>query len=118
MRMPDRLQFDLHVDESALDLRCPPTTLLTLVENAVRHGIDPNEEGGRIDIDVKRLGGRCVIRVSDTGVGMQPVAQGLGTGLATLRERLDLMFNGQAQLRVVAQERRGVCAEIEIPAST
>ena len=59
MRMPDRLQFALHVDESALTLRCPPTTLLTLVENAVRHGIDPSEEGGRIDIDVERRGERC-----------------------------------------------------------
>ena len=71
MRMPDRLQFALHVDESVLALRCPPMTLLTLVENAVRHGIDPSEEGGRIDIHVQRRGDPCVLRVVDSGVGLQ-----------------------------------------------
>jgi LytS/YehU family sensor histidine kinase len=115
MRMPDRLRFALHVDESALALRCPPTTLLTLVENAVRHGIDPSEEGGSIDIRVERLRDRCVIRVLDTGVGLQQTAQGLGTGLSTLRERLQLHYGGAAQLRVTAQEPRGVCAELELP---
>src|SRR5947199_7631099 len=56
MRMPDRLQYAMNVDPSALKVRCPPTTLLTLVENAVRHGIDPCEEGGRIDIDIHMRG--------------------------------------------------------------
>lgn len=116
MRMPDRLQFALHVDEPALALQCPPTTLLTLVENAVRHGIDPSEDGGRIDIVVERRGGRCVIRVSDSGVGLRQTDQGLGTGLATLRERLQLMFSGDAELRVTAQQPRGVCAEVDMPA--
>ena len=46
-------------------------TLLTLVENAVRHGIDPSEEGGRIDVDVRLRDGRCHVRVTDTGVGLQ-----------------------------------------------
>src|SRR6185437_5657186 len=54
MRMPDRLEYAINVDSAALNIRCPPTMVLTLVENAVRHGIDPSEEGGRIDIDVKR----------------------------------------------------------------
>jgi hypothetical protein len=116
MRMPDRLQFELHVDESALALRCPSTTLLTLVENAVRHGIDPSEEGGRIEIDVQRSGDRCVVRVSDSGVELRQGDQGLGTGLSTLRERLQLMFGGDAQLRVTAREPRGVCAELILPA--
>ena len=116
MRMPDRLRFELHVDESALALRCPPTTLLTLVENAVRHGIDPSEEGGSIEIHVQRRRDRCVIRVIDTGVGLRQTDQGLGTGLSTLRERLQLMFGGDAQLRVTAQEPRGVCAELDVPA--
>jgi LytS/YehU family sensor histidine kinase len=116
MRMPDRLRFELHVDESALSLRCPPATLLTLVENAVRHGIDPSEEGGAIDIRVERQGDRCVIRVSDSGVGLRPTDHGTGTGLSSLRERLQLMFGGEAQLRVTAQEPAGVCAALEIPA--
>jgi len=116
MRMPDRLQFALHVDEAALTLRCPPMTLLTLVENAVRHGIDPSEEGGRIEIHVQRRGERCVILVSDTGAGLRQAGNGLGTGLATLRERLQLTFGGDAHLRVSAQQPRGVRAELDIPA--
>jgi hypothetical protein len=116
MRMPDRLQFAMHVDEAALALRCPPMTLLTLVENAVRHGIDPSEEGGRIDILVQRRGERCVVRVSDTGAGLRQVGNGLGTGLAALRERLQLAFGGDAHLRVSAQHPRGVSAELDLPA--
>ena len=46
-------------------------TLLTLVENAVRHGIDPSEEGGRIDVEVRVRDGRCRAQVIDTGVGLQ-----------------------------------------------
>ena len=75
MRMPDRLHYAMHVDPSALTVRCPPTTLLTLVENAVRHGIDPSEEGGRIDVDIARRGERCVVRVADTGAGLQSIGE-------------------------------------------
>ena len=116
MRMPDRLQFALHIDEAAKGLRCPPMTLLTLVENAVRHGIDPGEEGGRIDVDVWLRDGRCCVRVTDTGVGLQPTSNGLGTGLSTLRERLQLTFGGNAQLRLTEVKPHGVCAELDFPA--
>ena len=116
MRMPDRLQYTLHADDAALALRCPPTTLLTLVENAVRHGIDPAEEGGRIDVRVTLRDDRCTAQVCDSGVGLQPGSGGLGTGLATLRERLQLVFGSAAQLRLVSMEPRGVCAEAEFPA--
>ena len=116
MRMPDRLDFALHIDESARALPCPPMTLLTLVENAVRHGIDPNEEGGRIDVDVHRHDGRCVVRVTDTGVGLRPGSGGLGTGLSSLRERLEMRFPGKSHLRVTEHAPHGVCAEVKFPA--
>ena len=116
LRIPDRLQFSVQAEPAALGLQCPPMTLLTLVENAVRHGIDPSEEGGRIDIVVSRHEGRCRIRVSDTGVGLREAGDGLGTGLWNLRERLRLSFGAAAQLRISAQSPRGVCAELEIPA--
>ena len=116
MRMPDRLRYAMHVDSAALELRCPPTTLLTLVENAVRHGIDPSEEGGRIDVDVQRRGERCVVRVTDTGVGLGPSANGLGTGLLALRERLQLIFGDAARLRLISGAPRGLTVEVEMPA--
>jgi LytS/YehU family sensor histidine kinase len=116
MRMPDRLGFTLQVDEAALPLRCPPTTLLTLVENAVRHGIDPSEEGGAIDVRVRVRDGRCMAEVRDTGVGLQSSGDSLGTGLSTLRERLQLAFGGDAHLRVSSLAPRGVVVEVDFPA--
>ncbi len=116
MRMPDRLQFELHADTATLGLRCPPMTLLTLVENAVRHGIDPSEEGGRIEINVQQDGDRCRVRVSDTGVGLRVSGSSLGTGLATLRERLQMVFGDDAHLELKAHRPRGVTAELDFPA--
>ena len=118
MRMPDRLQYAMNVDSSVLQVRCPPTTLLTLVENAVRHGIDPSEEGGRIDIDIGRIGERCLVRVTDTGVGLHESATGLGTGLTALRERLQLIFGDAAQLRLAPNGSRGAAVEVDMPAHT
>lgn len=116
MRLPDRLQFSVEADPGLERFRCPPTTLLTLVENAVRHGIDPSLEGGRIDVGVHLRGGRCVAEVRDTGVGITPGSGGLGTGLSTLRERLQLAFAGQADLRLSEVLPHGVLAEVEFPA--
>jgi hypothetical protein len=117
MRLPDRLQFEVEADPALEPLRCPPMALMTLVENAVRHGIDPSLDGGRIELRVRRLNnGRCLAAVRDTGVGLQPTSRGLGTGLATLRERLQLAFDGRAELRLSEVHPHGVLAEIEFPA--
>ena len=116
MRMPDRLQFTLHADDEAGALQCPPMTLLTLVENAVRHGIDPSEEGGRIDVRVRVRNGRCRVEVIDTGIGLRQTGSGLGTGLSNLRERLQLAFAGDAKMNLLPLEPHGVSAELEFPA--
>lgn len=124
MRMPDRLQFAIHAEPATLAVPCPPMTLLTLVENAIRHGIDPSEEGGLIDVSVRLQDGRCLAEVKDTGVGLsaglnnQQTSQGLGTGLANLRERLQLVFAGEAQLSLTALEPHGFCVYISIPVPT
>jgi len=116
MRMPDRLQFELQVDGAALPLVCPPTTLLTLVENAVRHGIDPSEVGGKIVVRVQVQDGRCRCEVTDTGAGLQRGAGGLGTGLATLLERLQLVFGGDAKLQLAELHPHGARVELDFPA--
>jgi hypothetical protein len=116
MRIPDRLQYVIHLDPAAARLNCPPMTLLTLVENAVRHGIDPSEAGGRIEVDIWIRDDRCVVRVKDSGVGLKSVSRGLGTGLSNLRERLKLAFSGNARLNLTETQPHGVCAEIDFPA--
>jgi LytS/YehU family sensor histidine kinase len=116
MRMPDRLQFALHLEPAAAKMQCPPMSLLTLVENAVQHGIDPSEVGGRIDVDVWMREGRCHVRVADTGVGLKTAGSGLGTGLSTLRERMQLAFAGEAHFHLTQIEPHGACAELSFPA--
>lgn len=118
MRMPDRLMFEMRVDQTLLNLQCPPMTLLTLVENAVRHGIDPSETGGAIVIEVRLESSRCLTSVTDTGVGLQVAGRGLGTGLVSLRERLQLAFGAEAQLLLSEVVPHGVRAEVSFPART
>ncbi len=116
MRIPDRLQFVVNADESLMTLHCPPMAVLTLVENAVRHGIDPSEIGGRVEVRVVEQGARCRIEVIDSGVGLQDTIDGLGTGLSTLRERLQLMFGDAAKLSLIGLQPNGVRGELEFPA--
>jgi sensor histidine kinase YesM len=87
--------------------------LLTLIENAVRHGIDPSEDGGRIEVGARRDpgDGRIRVLVQDTGVGMQDSAE-TGTGLANLRERLQAFFGADAALELHEVVPHGVRAEI------
>ena len=80
MRMPDRLRFTVHAEPSTLSLRCPPMTILTLVENSVRHGIDPSEVGGTIEIRVERRHDRCLVSVIDSGVGLRRPRAGWAPG--------------------------------------
>ena len=118
MRMPDRLQFSIQAEDAARALICPPMTLLTLVENAMRHGIDPSEVGGRIDVRVHILDGRGRAEVSDTGMGLARGSSGLGTGLANLRERLQLAFGGDVHVTLSEILPHGVRADIDFPART
>jgi histidine kinase/histidine kinase/DNA gyrase B/HSP90-like ATPase len=116
MRMPDRLEFAIRIDAEARDVECPSMTLLTLVENAVRHGIDPSEQGGRIDVDAIVREGCCRIVVVDTGAGFKPGNRGLGSGLATLRERLALEFGDDASVEIEPLAPTGVRATLDLPA--
>jgi Histidine kinase len=115
MRMPDRLQYSVQAAPEAMDLPCPPLAIMTLVENAVRHGIDPCEAGGRIDVKCELSSTHGLIRVTDSGPGLATHSDTSGTGLATLRERLKLAFGPAAALRLYDNDPHGFCAEIDIP---
>ena len=114
MRMPDRLAWQVDVDAAMLGLSLPPMLLLTLVENAVRHGLDPSEEGGRIDVGGSSDGSTRRLWVADTGGGMSEHAQP-GMGLTNLRARLAATFGPAARLQMSAVEPHGLRAEISWP---
>lgn len=114
MRMPDRLSFEIDVPEDLAAERFPPMALLTLVENAIRHGIDPAEQGGCVTVGARRDGDRLVTTVADTGVGLREHTTP-GTGLANLRARLAGLHGARAWLTLREQAPRGVVAEIACP---
>ncbi len=114
MRMPDRLQFAIDVDMALHTRSFPAMALLTLVENAVRHGIDPSEEGGRVDIGAQLQADGLHLWVADTGAGLDPHAQP-GTGLPNLRERLAGAYGPRARVDLSEVQPHGVRAEIVLP---
>ncbi len=113
LRMPDRLSFTIGLEPGLESLRFPTMALLTLVENAVRHGIDPSETGGRIDIGARRdaASGRVALWVADSGVGLSESAAP-GTGLANLRARLQAFYGADARLDLHAVSPHGLRAEV------
>lgn len=115
MRMPDRLAFEMDVPAELQGMRFPPMALLTLVENAIRHGIDPAEQGGRVVVRAHReADGALVVSVADTGVGLRETRTP-GTGLANLRERLAMFFGDGAAVELTSAEPHGVVATLRCP---
>jgi sensor histidine kinase YesM len=114
MRMPDRLAFTIAIEPSLRPLPFPPMALLTLVENAIRHGIDPGCDGGRIEVGARRGAGQEVhLWVADTGVGLTEGA-GTGVGLRNLQERLQAFFTPAASVTLSDQTPHGVRADVRI----
>ena len=116
MRMPDRLRFTIDApDAAAAARRFPAMALLTLVENAVRHGIDPAEDGGTIRVAVEpTVTGGLRLTVEDSGVGLSPQAAP-GTGLTNLRSRLQAFYGDAAALELSPLEPHGLRAELHLP---
>ena len=118
MRMPDRLTFATDIDPSLHGLRFPAMALLTLVENAIRHGIDPGCDGGRVEVGARRADAETVqLWVADTGVGLSPQA-GEGTGLANLRARLKESFDDSARLELSEVAPHGLRADVWVRVPT
>ncbi len=98
--------------------------LPSLVENAIKHGLEPLREGGRIDVVVERLpspgGDRLLVQVQDTGKGLTDatIQAGGGVGLSNLRERLTAIYGAGGRFSLVARVPQGVEAAIEIPLQT
>ncbi|MEP7154878.1 MAG: histidine kinase [Betaproteobacteria bacterium] len=114
-RMDDRLQFNLSLPEPLKDMQVPPAMLISLVENAIKHGLEPSLEGGRIDVSADSEGGRLKITVIDTGRGPDLAKSGGGVGLDNIRQRLRVLFSDHAHLVVAKNVPHGFIAVIDLP---
>jgi sensor histidine kinase YesM len=118
MRMGERLAFSIEVPESLRGHRFPPTMLMTVVENAIEHGLEPRAEGGAVRVEAKRADGRLVVAVTDTGCGLdngKRVAPRQGVGIANLRERLAALYGGDARFTLENAPPHGARATIDVP---
>gem|GEM_PF-636260 len=124
MRMGERLEFDIAVPAELENFPFPPLMLPSLVENAIKHGLEPQREGGRIDVVAEKVGEGAAntirLIVKDTGRGLTdaPTQTGSGVGLSNIRERLHGLFGDQARLTLESNTPKGVVAIIEVPATS
>jgi two-component sensor histidine kinase len=116
VRMGSRLSYDLVLPQELERARVPTMILLTLVENALKHGVTPAVEGGHIHVSAARDRSAIVLEVADSGRGMQ-AQHGYGSGLSNARVRLLMRYGEQASLSLARGEPRGVVATVRIPAS-
>jgi sensor histidine kinase YesM len=114
IRMDERLHFTIDLPEPLGDLPFPPMLLQPLVENAVKHGLEPLIEGGQIVINVREENKVLRIEVMDTGFGLNPV-NNAGVGLTNVRERLRLLYGDKGRLILEQNKPRGLRAMIEAP---
>lgn len=118
MRMSGRLAVRFDVPDGLRQHSCPPLSLATLVENAVKHGITPSPDGGTITVSARRAGTELELRVEDTGVGMSMQDEsfgGTGIGLANTRARLRALHGERASLTIDANTPHGVRAIVRLP---
>ena len=115
-RMP-RLQWDVRAAPELLALPCPPLMLISLAENAVKHGVEPKIGPARIEVLARRNeAGALELSVADEGAGFTDgAAAGSGLGLTNIRERLQQMYQGRAALTLKARPEGGVTATLTLP---
>lgn len=114
IRMGRRLSFEINLPDALRGAHLPPMMLLTLVENAIKHGLGPLPEGGFIRIDAKADADALHVQVADTGCGFISTS-GTGTGLANIRARLTAAYGKRARLAFKPNAPRGVTAGITVP---
>jgi signal transduction histidine kinase len=114
IRMGARLKFELALPAALAPSQVPPMLLQPLVENAVKHGLEPKVEGGSVKVSAREEPGRLVLEVADTGRGIHG-GNGGGVGLANLRERLAAAFGGLAHVDAGANPAGGYTVTLRLP---
>lgn len=116
MRMEDRLEIDFIMPEGLRSASFPPMMLQSLVENAIKHGLEVKAEGGTLRFRAEVAHNKLRVTVADDGLGFGAVpSNGTGLGLQNIRERLKLLYKEKAQMIVAPNQPTGVSVTIEIP---
>ena len=119
MRMEERLTVELHIPDDLRSAAFPPMMLQSMVENAIKHGLECKPEGGTLRISADVSHNKLRVTVADNGVGFGVMpSDGTGLGLPTIRERLKLLHGDAGQLHITANVPHGVIAVIEVPYTT
>jgi len=115
-RMEDRLQYSVIVPQGLGSAQFPPMMLQSLVENSIKHGLEPKPEGGSLTISADISNGRLRVTVADSGLGFAAAeVSGSGVGLSNVRERLAALYGGAAKLSIEANSPSGTIVTIEVP---
>jgi signal transduction histidine kinase len=121
MRMEDRLEVEFLVPEGAETAQFPPMMLQSVVENAIKHGIEPKPEGGKVSVAARIQNGQLWVEVKDTGVGIRDMetlespTSGTGFGLQNIRERLAMLYPGKSRLILQSDDTQGTTVKIVVP---
>ena len=118
IRMGARLNLQIEVPQYLRQVELPPMMLQTLVENAIKHGLEPKSGGGTIWIMARSGNGTVIVTVADDGKGFSDDGAGTGIGLRNVRERLRLTYGAAASFAILANFPDGVTATITVPDST
>jgi sensor histidine kinase YesM len=113
-RMKERLNVRFQVPDFLGSAPFPPMMLQTLIENAIKHGLEPKIAGGTVTVRAYVSGATLHVEVCDDGVGIDPHADD-GIGLANIRERLQLLYGADAELVIQTPPAGGACALIKLP---
>ncbi len=119
---PDKLRIEKQIDPRTLEVLVPSILLQPLIENSIKHGLEPRIHGGVVTLRSRMEGDRILIEVADDGVGMgnrPPSAlrsNGAGIGIRNVQERLEVLYGNRARFDVVSNPGRGTLISIQIPA--
>ena len=116
VRMEDRLRTEVQVPEGLLSAEFPSMMIQSLVENAIKHGLEPKPEGGLLTVRAEIVHGKLAVTVADTGLGFGKAATaGTGIGLTNIRERLQLLYGKRASMTVADNTPSGTVVTLTVP---
>lgn len=118
VRMEERLHVVIEVPEGLRSAEFPPMMMQSLVENAIKHGLEPKADGGEIRIHAEIVDGELCVSVADTGLGFDPKGAptaGTGLGLTNIRERLALLYGTRARFSIEPNQPSGTKVTLVVP---